>query len=124
LLKQHAVTLSSTETEYYALTDAAKKAKWHQSFLGEGGYAGDDVRLATLYGDNTSALSLAENPEHHGQAKHIDIRMHYIRQEVQNGAIQLLYISTGDMEADGRTKPLPGAKHHKFVEQMGLENWE
>ena len=77
--KQKAVTLSSTEAEYYALTGAAKEAKWHQAFLDEIKYVGTDVYLVTIYGDNTKALALAENPEHHGWAKHINIRMHYIR---------------------------------------------
>ena len=109
--KQHAVTLSSTKAEYYALTEAAKEAKWHQAFLEEIGYSGTDVRPVMLHGDNTGALSLAENPEHHGRAKHIDIKMHYIRQEVQNGSIQLGYVATRKMAADGLTKPLPGPKH-------------
>ena len=122
--KQHVVTLSSTEAEYYALTDAAKEAKWHQAFLDEIGYVGTDVHPATIHRDNTGALDLAENPEHHGRAKHIDIRMHYIRQEVENGSIQLSYVPTADMVADGLTKPLVGVKHQKFIEQLGLEAWK
>jgi hypothetical protein len=91
--KHHAVTILSTEAEYYALTEAAKEAKWHQAFLDEIGYVEEDVHLVVIHVDNTGALALAENPEHHGWAKHIDIRMHYIRQEVQNGSIQLLKVS-------------------------------
>lgn len=77
--RQHAVTLSSTEAEYYALTEAAKEAKWHQILLDELKYAGTDVHPTILYGDNTGSLALAENPEHHRRAKHIDVRQHYIR---------------------------------------------
>ena len=69
--KQHAVTLSSTEAEYYVLTEAAKEAKWIQTFLDEIGYVGTDVHPVTIYGDNTGALDLAENPEHYGRAKHV-----------------------------------------------------
>jgi hypothetical protein len=50
--------------------------------------------------------------------------MHYIRQEVENGSIQLSYIPMADMVANGLTKPLVGAKHQKFIEQLGLEAWE
>ena len=120
--RQHAVTLSSTEAEYYALTEAAKEAKWHQILLKELQYNGYDARPVTLYGDNTGSLSLAENPEHHGRAKHIDVRMHYIRQEVENGSVELAYVPTDEMAADGFTKPLPGAKHQAFIDQLGIED--
>ena len=80
--RQHAITLSSTEAEYYALTEAAKEAIWLQSLLFELGYKGKDLSPILIHGDNTGSLDLAENPEHHQRAKHINIRMHYIRQEV------------------------------------------
>jgi hypothetical protein len=68
---QHTVTLSSTEAEYYALTEAAKEAKWHQTFLDELKYTSPDVHPTVIYRDNTRALDLAENPAYHGCAKHI-----------------------------------------------------
>ena len=71
--RQHAVTLSSTEAEYYALTEAMKEAKWHQILLKELKYRGDDAVPVELCGDNTRSLALVENPKHHSRAKHIDI---------------------------------------------------
>ena len=76
--RQHAVTLSSTEAEYYALTEAAKEAIWLQNLLTELNYKGDDIKPLTIHGDNTGSLALAENPEHHHRAKHIDIRAYFI----------------------------------------------
>ena len=61
--RQHAVTLSSTEAEYYALTEAAKEAIWLQALLKELRYNSDDLRPVLILGDNTDALALAENPE-------------------------------------------------------------
>lgn len=89
--RQHAVTLSSTEAEYYSPTEAAKEAKWHQTLLDELQYTGADIHATLLYGDNTGSLDLAENPERHSRSKHIDVRQHYIRQEVENGSIELAY---------------------------------
>ena len=122
--RQNAVTLSSTEAEYYALSETAKEAKWHQNLLDQLGYTGSDVHPVTLFGDNTGALSLAENPEHHRRAKHIDIRQHFIRQEVQNGSIQLAYVPTSKMAADGLTKPLNSVRHLAFLDQLGMEEWD
>ena len=120
--RQKAVTLSSTEAEYYALSEAAKETKWHQLLLEELKY--HEFKPTLIYGDNTGSLSLAENPEHHARAKHIDVRQHFIRQEVENGSITLSYIPTAQMKADGLTKPLPGPKHQEFIRQLGLGKWE
>jgi hypothetical protein len=79
-------------------------------------YTGTDIHLVTLHGDNTGALDLAENLEYHGRAKHIQIRMHYIREQVRNGSIVLNYVETANMKADGLTKPLNNLKHGKFIE--------
>ena len=122
--QQHAVTLSSTEVEYYALTEAAKEAKWHQTFLKELRYSGADAKPTMLYGDNTGSLSLAENPEHHSRAKHIDVRQHYIRQEVQEGSIELAYMPTDQMAVDGLTKPLSRIKHEAFIKQLVMERFK
>jgi hypothetical protein len=111
------------EAEYYALTEAAKEAKWHQALLDEIQYTGTGVHPTIIHGDNTGSLALAENPEHHGRAKHIDVRLHYIRQEVENGSIELSYVPTNQMAADGFTKPLLGPKHQAFISQLGMEDW-
>jgi hypothetical protein len=111
----HPVTLSSTEAEYYALTEAAKETKWNQSLLNELKYTGPDVCPTTLYRDNTRSLTLSENLEYYRRAKHIDVRQHYIRQEVANGSIKLSCVPTDQMAADGLTKTLPGPKHQAFI---------
>ena len=118
--RQNAVTLSSTEAEYYALTEASKEAIWLQSFLDELGYAGSDLHPILLHGDNTGALDLAENPAHHARMKHIQVRAHFIREQVKNSTITLKYVPTAEMKADGFTKPLPGPKHQSFLKQLGM----
>jgi len=72
--QQNAVTLSSTEAEYYTLSETAKEAKWHQNLLDQLGYSGPNVHPVTIFGGNTGALSLAKNLEHYRRAKRIDIR--------------------------------------------------
>jgi hypothetical protein len=76
--RQHCVTLSSTESEYYALTNAAKEASWLRLLLSDLGYSQSDIIPTLLYGDNIPSLQLAENPEHHQRSKHIDIQWHFI----------------------------------------------
>jgi hypothetical protein len=85
-------------------------------------YRGTEHVPTHIYGDNQSSLALAENPEFHQRTKHIDIKYHFIRQQVEKGTIHLSYIPTADMVADGMTKPLTAVKHARFIQQLGLTN--
>ena len=49
---------------------------------------------------------MARNPQFHGRAKHIDIKHHFVREQVSNGTIELKYCSTHEMVADMLTKGL------------------
>ena len=47
--------------------------------------------------DNVSFMSVAKNPEHHGQIKHLDLWFYWLRDEVGRGTIELMYMKTEDM---------------------------
>ena len=122
--RQKCVTLSSTESEYYGLSSAAREAAWLRLLLTELEYQGGDINPTTIKGDNQGSLALAENPEFHQRTKHVDIQYHYIRQEVENGCIALEFVPTRLMAADGYTKPLTGLKHEEFIRMLGLAEWK
>jgi len=63
--------------------------------------------------DNKSAISLCKNPVFHDRSKHIDTRYHYIRNCIEEGTVDVEYISTEDQLADILTKPLGRVK---FIE--------
>jgi len=121
--RQKSIALSSTESEYYGLTDAAKEAIWLQSLLKDLKYENDDVKPVKILGDNQGSLALSENPEYHQRTKHIDIKYHFIRHQIAKGKIKVSYIETAKMPADGLTKPLSTAKHSLYIQQLGLESW-
>jgi hypothetical protein len=77
-------------------------------------------RPIMLNADNTSAIALAKNPEFHTRTKHIDVAYHFQRYYIKNGLIQLHYIPTSDMVADGLTKPLNKQKFAAFITLLGL----
>jgi hypothetical protein len=60
------------------------------------------------------------NPEYHGRSKHIGIRHHFIRQELEAGTVTLVYIPTAQQAADGLTKPLGKIAFERFVKQLGM----
>jgi hypothetical protein len=121
--RQKAVTVSSTEAEYYGLTNAAKEAAWLRKLLIELQYTGEDIEPTHIYGDNQGSLALSEDAKAHQRMKHVDVQYHYIRQQVQENRVSLSYIETQRMVADGMTKPLTAVKHATFVKMLGLEDW-
>jgi hypothetical protein len=52
--------------------------------------------------------------------RHVDIHNHWIWQEVSNGNLQVKYVPSADMIADGLTKVLSTNKWDSFLDQLGL----
>ena len=112
--RQDVIALSSCESEYYGLAEAGKEALWIRQLLTELGQY-DTSTPAHLWMDNQGAKALSENPEFHRRTKHIDVRYHWVREEVAKGTLQLEYIPTGQMAADGLTKPLGRQAFQRFL---------
>lgn len=120
--QQSIVALSTTKAEYIAATEAAKELIWLNRLL-------HDLSIPRLlnivsappllYIDNQAALALAKNPTHHNRTKHIDIRYHFIRSEIEAGTINLQSIGTTENIADILTKALPKARFEAHRSGMG-----
>ena len=115
--KQCAVSLSSTEAEYIASSLATCEAIWIKGVL-------DDLMIPAvlpirLYEDNQSCIKLAKN-EDSKRCKHIDVRHHHVRDNIEKGIIKLVYVPTTDQLADMLTKPLPVQSFNKFRKLAGM----
>jgi hypothetical protein len=113
------VALSTSEAEFIAAVEAGKEIFWMRNILKEFGYKIDGPSL--LHCDNQSAIQVAKNPEHHGRMKHLDLRFFWLRDAVENGAITVSYLPTGEMPADALTKPLSRQKVVEGRKMMGLD---
>ena len=60
------------------------------------------------YGDNESVLNSLTNVTHGSSAKHIDIRMFWMKGEIEYGVFEMLHVLSGGNMADVMTKPLGG----------------
>jgi len=79
--KQMTIALSSTQAEYVALSEAARKACWLRSLFDELGYPQEHPTL--IKGDNDSLISMAKNQQFHNRSKHIAIRWHWVRELIK-----------------------------------------
>ncbi len=84
------------------------------------GYERLDVETVLLLADNQAAIKLANNPVNHNRAKHLDIQYHKVRELISDAVLELDYIETSKMVADGLTKPLTLVKNEYFITMLGL----
>lgn len=115
---QDTVATSTTEAEYIALARAGEHIQWMHSALTEIGLGVPPP--ASLKGDNTGSIAIAENKRNHNRVKHIDVKYHYIRHATEEGKITIDYVPSTDNPADLFTKPLPRPQHHKLCVALRL----
>ena len=114
------VTLSSTEAEYVAAVEAGKEIKWMRNILTEFGYP--PSYLSTLFIDNKSRIDVSKNPEHHGRMKHLDLRLYWLRDAVQESLISPVYVPTRQNIADLFTKAVQPQVIQFAVPKLGLRS--
>ncbi|KAE9027682.1 hypothetical protein PR003_g11251 [Phytophthora rubi] len=69
-----------------------------------------------IWEDNQGAIALAQNAGYNARTKHVDIRHHFIREEVERGAVTVDYVDTKHQLADILIKAL-GTKTLKFLHE-------
>ncbi|GKB03368.1 hypothetical protein Tco_0831457 [Tanacetum coccineum] len=75
-----------------------------------------------LYCDNKSVIALCCNNVQHSRAKHIDVRYHFIKEQVENGIVGLYFVQTEYQLADIFTKPLPRERFNFLIEKLGMRS--
>ncbi|GJV01484.1 hypothetical protein Tco_1335053 [Tanacetum coccineum] len=101
--KQMALAISMAEAEYVSTRKACQQALWMKQALIYQDICLDDVPIMC---DNEGAIDLSRNPVQHSRTKHIEIRHHFLRDNVQEGNISIEKVTLEDNIADILTKPL------------------
>jgi hypothetical protein len=110
--KQKVVSQSSCEAELYAEAAAINELKWLRGLLGEIHMSTADDPAPLLYGDNQSTQELTRSGIKSERTKHIDIKYHFVTDEVSSGRVRLQWIPTDQQLADVLTKAL-GIQQHR-----------
>nr|GEV94457.1 hypothetical protein [Tanacetum cinerariifolium] len=72
--------------------------------------------------DNKSAIALCYNSVQHSRAKHIDVRYHFIKEQMENGIVEFYFVRTEYQLADIFTKPLPIEIFNLLIEKLGIKS--
>ncbi|XP_074369240.1 secreted RxLR effector protein 161-like [Apium graveolens] len=116
--KLQTVALSTCEVEYMAAATCACQAMWLGYILGELNLAKKGP--VKIYVDNKSIISLGKNPVSHSRSEHINIKYHFIREQMNDKIVELVNCNTEENLADIFTKPLKPDMFRKMKKKLGI----
>jgi hypothetical protein len=96
-----------------------KEVKWMNAVLGELNYL--VKKPITIYSDNQAAGKMAQHDVDHERTKHIDIRHHFIRDEINNNEVIVKWIRTEQQIADIFTKMLHSPRFVSLRDRLVLD---
>ena len=113
------VTLSSSEAEYVALSEAAREIKFvYQLLTG----MGMKVKLPiTVRVDNLGAIFMSENVSVSQRTKHVDIRYRFVQEFVFDKFLKVIFVKTENNDSDIFTKNLGGDLYDHHSRKMIIE---
>nr|GEZ31273.1 copia protein [Tanacetum cinerariifolium] len=109
--KQTALAVSTTEAEYVSIGKACQQALWMKQALINYDVQLDDIPIMC---DNKGMIDLSKNPVQHSRTKHIEIRHHFLRDNVQKGNISIEKVPSVDIIRENAIC-LGGHKDHVFA---------
>ena len=105
--------MSSSEAEFVAASQAGKEVLYLRALLK--GFACEQMRPTELWEDNASCILMSENPTNRERSRHVDARVHFLRDMVRDGAVKLIKCAGTQNVADALTKSLPKPAFHKQI---------
>ncbi|KAL4377990.1 hypothetical protein GQ457_02G028620 [Hibiscus cannabinus] len=99
-----------------------QQALWLRKLLSD--FSLEQKEATEIFCYNRSTISMAKNHALHGRTKHIDVHHHFIRNLATDETIILKFCNTNEYMADVFTKSLSHAKHHFFISQLGVCDFE
>lgn len=110
------MTLSSTEAEYYAISETVVEIIFVKNILE---FMGVEVKLPIVVKtDNIGAMFLSKNPSSSQRTCHIDVRTHFIRDFVEDEVIEIKFIPSEENESDVFTKHVSLCLYEKHIKKF------
>ncbi|GJW69017.1 hypothetical protein Tco_0123441, partial [Tanacetum coccineum] len=99
------------------LSGSCAQVMWMMSQLKDYGF---NYNKIPLYCDSQLAIAISCNPVQHSRTKHIRTRYHFIKEQVENGIIELYFVRTEYQLADMFTEALPEERFKYLIRRIGM----
>ncbi|GJR22577.1 retrovirus-related pol polyprotein from transposon TNT 1-94 [Tanacetum coccineum] len=117
---QTSAAISSTKAEYIALSGCCAQVLWMRSQLTDYGLGFNKI---SMYCDNKSAIALCCNNVQHSRSKNIDIRFHFIKEQVENGLVELYFVNKEYQLADIFNKALGRERIEFLINKLRMRSF-
>ncbi|KAE9108357.1 hypothetical protein PF010_g11932 [Phytophthora fragariae] len=116
--RQSIVALSTAEAEYVAACEATMEAVAESNILQK--ILPQKCLKLRIGIDNQAAHTMATNPTYSRRTRHIELRWHFVREQVERGVIELHKIRGDVNPADTFTKPLDKLRLQNMLGLVGI----
>ncbi|GJZ37053.1 retrovirus-related pol polyprotein from transposon TNT 1-94 [Tanacetum coccineum] len=118
--KKHKCTaISTTEAVYISFSGCCGQILWMHSQLTDYGF---NFNKIPLYSDLKSAIALSCNTMQHSRTKHIIVRYHFIKEQVEDEVVELYFVKTNYQLADIFTKALAKERFEFLINRLGMQS--
>ncbi|GJY73446.1 hypothetical protein Tco_0477877 [Tanacetum coccineum] len=111
-------SVKTQEEKLLAVPRCCAQILWMRSQLTDYGF---EFNKIPLYCDNKSAIALYCNDVQHSRSKHTDVRYHFIKEQVENGVVELYFVRTKYQLAGIFTKALPRERFEFLINKLGMK---
>ncbi|GJR56277.1 retrovirus-related pol polyprotein from transposon TNT 1-94 [Tanacetum coccineum] len=115
--KQDCTSKYSAEAEYVSLSACFAQVLWLRTQLIDYGFHFDKI---PMYCDSKAVIAISCNPVQHSHTKHINVRYHFIKEQVEKGIVELFFVGTEYQLVDLFTKALLEDRNPFSTVEMGL----
>ncbi|GJT08859.1 retrovirus-related pol polyprotein from transposon TNT 1-94 [Tanacetum coccineum] len=119
LTMQKCTVISSTEAECISLSGCCAQILRMRSQLTNYEF---DYNKIPLYSDSQSAIALSCNTVQHSRTKHIDVRYHFIKEQVENKVVKLYFVKTDYQLANIFTKAFVRERFEFLINRLGMQS--
>ena len=72
--------------------------------------------------DNKAAINISHNLVHHNRTKHVEVDRHFIKEKIDEGTINVMYLPMMKQVADVFTKGIYKPLFERLVDKLGMYN--
>ena len=114
---QKTTSISTMESELYALVELVKEVAWLNRICEE-----TNIQLQkpyNIFSDNQSTIKFITNSaKFHTRSKHISTKFHFIKEKIDAGMLNLQHVETNNNTADLLTKVIKGTKFQMHANRI------